>query len=200
MDSKQFIVELVQAIIWPLLIVFLVRNFVPELKALLGKIQQFNFRTGEISFDESFKEAREGAESIISKLNPEGTVLSESGKDELSLFQKLAAAEPAAAVMIAWKELERNLRNFYRYAGLKNPKTGSSIKLVIEQLVDADVMDAQLGSVLLDLWKLRNLATHAENHQISPEKSLDYARLCLSLSETLRTQQPRPDNLEKRAI
>lgn len=188
MDNKQFIVELVRATIWPLLIFFMVRSFSSELKALLGRVQKLNFRTGEIAFNEALERVRGSAEAILGKPSSVDMSYSKREKDELEKYQNLASMEPAAAVMIAWKGLERYLRARYRDARLANSKIGSPTAEMIKQLVEADIIDAQYAAVLNELWKLRNIATHAEDHQISAEKALDYARLCLSLSESLRSQ------------
>lgn len=178
MDWKTFFVEMTGTLVWPSVVAYVLFLLKDEIVTLTQRVQSIGLQTGVGSFDVGLTKAEADSKNIDWTLD---------SKIELpEPIRKIARLEPSAAVLMAWKYLYRDLSGFYKERFKGHRKVGVSVTEMIDTLTDENDIDPAFASVLKDLWRLRNVAVHAIDHQISEEKSLEYAQLCISMGKSLQ--------------
>lgn len=172
-DLLDLFSSLVASLAWPIAVVFLL----------------LNFRTGVVSVLEAIKDRMPSMERVktpwleaswstdavrdLSKdVESFGPAQPTSDADLLkSIPAQLAQVKPAAGVIDAFLEVERQIRRYLKAAGSKQSRMGSPIMAFRK---DTEV-PGQLKNAVYELSTLRNAAAHGVG-DITLESALEYTR------------------------
>ena len=178
MDWLTFVVEFTEAVIWPIAIICVGYVFKNEAKAMLLRLTEVKYKDFNATFSD-------GVVNVT--MDAEGLVREASDPDQLKRISGVAAHDRIAAILLAWKEVEIALREALQVAGTNGRRSASNPMRMIDLLVTEEAIDEEFAHVLRELRKLRNVAAHASDYDISMDRTDDYIRLSLSVVDSLKS-------------
>jgi Domain of unknown function (DUF4145) len=188
MNTLTFIAEIIKALAWPVLIVFLVLLLRKPIRELVPLFTRFKYKDIELEFKQGMAVARaEIQEELPSRKNALA-----SGAKMAGALVRLAEASPSAAIMKAWEKVEIAARLTAHRGGLFSPADVTNTTRVIRALEEGRVIDPRKVDLLHDLRGLRNLAAHSPDFALSTSDALDYIQWAQSMVDYLETAH-RPD-------
>ena len=169
MDWPTFVVEMTKALAWPAVVVAALiahRKLVPALSSRMNAVRYGDF---ELAFD---AQSVRVAESVSAAPKLEISDASETADPALLA---LAQRSPRAAIVESWARVERKLRELERMEDGKadaKPIEGIIASLRATARISPDIENSVRG-----LWLLRNLAVHATERELTPQKAVDFVVL-----------------------
>jgi hypothetical protein len=182
----EYLIRLIEAIIWPTVVIWLGYLFKSELQKLLARMSTFKYKELEAKFERELEDAEESARSVEPPPDRNKTAAHRS-KDRLT---QIAEASPRAAIIEAWTMIETAAVKAGLSLGAALPRTSPG--LIIQRLVESGEFSPTSLELIEKLRKLRNHAAHLPDFAISPseaERYLELAAQCeLVLEETSLTR------------
>jgi hypothetical protein len=171
MSASQLVVSLIQALAWPLVALVALVLFRRELSRLLARVEHLKAFSVEAQFGHQLVDLKQILQSTAAKQaeQPMGTLL----VDQLGPVAKLA---PATAVVDAYTRVEEALRERLARKGVTKVYQTSAPELV-RLAAESNLLPPQTIQAFLGLSVLRNLAIHAGDTEVSPEKAMQYLAL-----------------------
>jgi hypothetical protein len=183
MNWPNFIVQIVDALAWPVtvLVIFLILR--RQLLTLIPMLTRLRYRDLELDFGlrifELANQARKQLPSLTGVLDGEEQVREQ--------WIELAQFSPRAVVLEAWLQLEKAAIEAARRSGISLKSAELKSPLILGQaLEEASVLDHQTPAIYHQLRNLRNAAAHASDFSFTPEAAIEYADLATRLTEYLR--------------
>lgn len=176
------VIQLVDALVWPvtvLLLVCLLRN---ELRGLLARLSSLKYKDLEAKFERELEAIEAEVEAIPSRHD-----LPSSAAVEQDRMLRLAAISSRASIIEAWREVELATKDVARAKSIDIPRAIASVK-VIRQLAECGLINDDILSIYNRLRHLRNQAAHARDFEINADEAQRYATLALELAWTLRSK------------
>ena len=172
----ELVVRLIEAIVWPTIIVWLVALFRGDLRALLSRISKVKYGDAEAVFEDGVRQIEVSGERLPApkKIDLVGEPLNE--KEEY--LNDLAQTSPRAAVLEAWLEVEKEVA-----------AAAGHFELQTDDLTKVFRENSQLETLLPTfnrLRVLRNKAAHASSFYPEPETVRAYIRQSLLLKSVIR--------------
>lgn len=193
MDGLQFVSALVASLAWPVVVLIIAILFRDRIKELLGRIRTVKAFGAEGTFDPKEAETKVAlAKATSVGLDGMGAAGGEdSGWRPLTFrLNAIAAADPRAAVLQAYEEVERTLRTRMSAQGLGGVEGLADYDLANVAL-QMGVISQETAAALRDVVVQRNLAAH--DRDVDSSKALEYLHLCDELIvaiEAWRGSQP----------
>ncbi len=181
MDALTFIVQMTQALAWPVAAIVLLLLLRRPLVRLLPLIQKLRYGPLELDFGRQIAELAVQAER---ELPAAGQADSEA---EAARLMSLAQVSPRAAVLEAWLQVEQAAMTLSQREGLALSSQELRTPLLLGQALEqAGSLDEAKMTIYHRLRNLRNAAAHAANFELDTEAALEYVRLALRLAAYLR--------------
>ena len=184
MDVYQFIASLVSSLAWPVAVVVLLLAFKAPIARMVERLPK-RVKAGplEVEWPEVATEAR-----VALATSPEVKTAASPGS-LTERFAKMAEDEPDAAIMTAWAEVEKALRERMGGLGIRQPSIAGMMlaRLAHER---GEISDSTLRAIE-GLSVLRNLAAHGRGGEVDREKALDYLTLADATLYAIRTWRPK---------
>lgn len=177
MDALTFIVEIFKAAAWPAVALAVALLFRHEIRTLLGRTRKGKVGPAEFEFEETVRAVATEAKGL--NLPPPGAPTTQP---------KLVvqSAEPRAAILQAWVEVEDAL-NHLAYAQAPDadalPRNSYA---AMRQLARSGVVGPEYIALINDLRTLRNQAVHELEFKPSTESVLGYVKLANDLIGVLQ--------------
>jgi hypothetical protein len=189
-NTLEFLEKIIGHITWPVFIFATLLLLRTHMRSILLTLKTLKLPGGvEIEMRERLDEIREDAASAGVILVPSSSI------DEGGRAIQLAQEFPQAAIMDAWIELERILRDLVApYAGGVN--TREPIWRTLERMKKQGLLnvDEVTISILYNLRELRNEVVHAKKESVTPGEALEFVDLAQAvgkrLEEARRSQRP----------
>ncbi len=183
MDGLTFTSELVKALAWPVATVTIVVFLRRPMGRLLVLLKRVKYGDVEAEFGDGVKEATKEAEEVLA--------IVEDTKTEPTISDRLAgllALSPNAAVLDAWREVEKTARAMIRRKGV-NPPPPSAKPLLIRDFLAKNHMLAPEEQKIFDrLRQLRNVAAHAAGREVNCDDAEAYLSLALGMIDRLNAK------------
>jgi Domain of unknown function (DUF4145) len=155
-DTRTFIVELVRALAWPVVVLIGFAIIRKPLFTLLGSMRRLKYGDAEAEFADGLKE--------VAPQVPPSSAPPRVPSDIES---------PELAVLDAWRSVETAVLDLGRRSGA----LGRSVQEVIRQLREKGIVtDKELDS-MNGLRALRNLVAHREEPSVSKQKAAEYVAM-----------------------
>lgn len=183
MDILTFTSKLVEALVWPITILFIILILRRPILNLIPFLQRFKFKELELEFDkkvhELVTEAKLTLPEDINKFADEPSAQKLAGLAEIS---------PRASILESWLELENAALDAIKKNDIHitNQELRSPLSLG-NALEKAGVIDGNKLSIFHKLRNLRNAATHAYDFALDPMSAIEFSRLALSLAKSIRS-------------
>ena len=176
MHWTEFILQLLDRLLWPLLILSLLIYWRSPIAALLPSLKKLKYQSLELEFDRELQTASQNAQTLFKRDD------SLQGRLLETLHQN-----PNQAVLDAWKEVETAASDLIQQSHGKlkrdNQQPYKQLEdiLIHEQLVTEDV-----GKLFTEVRLLRNKVSHAPDFHLRPAEAVQYIELCDQLIQHLK--------------
>ncbi|MCA8088318.1 hypothetical protein [Burkholderia cenocepacia] len=190
------IAELAAAWSWPLAAGFCAYIFKAEIRAKLKDIRSFKAPGGfEASFTEELAEVEASFDSDV-QIQLEGVAAQgRAGNLGLALDNDAVHANPAGVIMVAWRDIELELRRLVYDSATSGPsgaKSWRAISAIVNELRQNHVLDENQVEILKHLQRLRNKAAHEPDAALSKEAVDRYTVLARRMLFELENKTPPP--------
>ncbi|WP_028863118.1 HEPN domain-containing protein [Psychromonas aquimarina] len=176
MSWMQFIIELLDKITWPLVLVFFFIIMRQPLSALIPLAKKVKYKEFEVEFNQELKALTEQAQGEFPEFN----------LDKKSLITASADNLPNSAVLEAWKEVddaaEKLIKSLDQNIDLN---ISTRYKLMENILLSEKIVDSKKGKLFNELRQLRNKVAHAKDFEVGKTQALQYIELCFVLADHL---------------
>ncbi|WP_105507790.1 hypothetical protein [Paraburkholderia sp. BL21I4N1] len=190
------IAELASAWSWPLAVGFCAYLFKSEIRAKLKDIRSFKAPGGfEASFTEELAEveATFGSDVQVDLVGNAAQGL--AGNLGVAIDNGAVHANPAGVIMVAWRDIELELRRLSYDSTTLGPtgsKSRRTVISIVNELHQKEVLDSNQVEVLKHLQRLRNKAAHEPDAALSKEAVDRYALLARRMLFELENKIPPP--------
>lgn len=185
MDWKQFFAAVVGSIAWPAAIIITVLMLKAPLAKLLPKIRSFKYGDLHIDLEQQLAEVK--AEVTASEPEP---LLADQPLPPPSALE-LAAISPRSAVLMAWIEVEKKIREMASQYGLTTKITpnGQIRPLMLtdsmRQLFEKGIVNELTFNTYRKLNRIRNEAAHMTSKEIEYDEAVAMSEMCQWLLKSL---------------
>lgn len=191
-----YVIRLLEAVAWPVAIVWLGYIFRGDIQRLLKRVNQLKYRDLEANFEKELAAAEEEAKkyTLVKKTSePIGDEpLYPPPYDELyERLLRIAEESSRAALLEAWTEVEVSLGDAADRCDVYNSKHIAPRRLLME-LISRGFYPKTVLPLFEDLRALRNEAAHATEFIPSRQQTRRYLQLAIELALTFK--QPSSDN------
>ena len=172
MSILEFIVGIVEAIVWPgtaLMILYMLRT---PIGSVLPMIEQLRYKEFAVSF-------RNDAKNALNSLETEQIL------DQNSVEQTKRIYDPKLAVFDAWNQLERTAHTKLIELKPKKDMTNLDFDRVLGYFEYSGALIPRVKQALSELRNLRNRAAHLPKSAISEEGARNYVRLAAAVEKQI---------------
>ena len=176
MGWLEFIASIVRSIAWPAVIIILLFLLRKQLGNLAERLTEFSFPGGKAKFKDELAKGRRAADKLPpAKAQPK--------KDEVDPLVRVAAETPEGAVILAYIDLEKKLRDIAGKLG-----KGSNVVNhmgVMQELTSRGVVEKEALELFSNLRGARNSAAHGVGPKLTTADALDYVEQAAILKSVL---------------
>jgi hypothetical protein len=176
-DWLTFIAKIVEVIAWPLVVAWTLYLIRPHISKVLGYLRKIKIKDFEAEFGEGIRDARSEAEEAGLRPSKQNKVTDDNN------FMMLATQFPALAIIESFKSLETVLNDM-----AQSPEFSSlthSPYQIVGYLAQQGRIDKHTLSVYDRLRRLRNMAAHAKEIDVSPGEVIEFRELAVRLADRL---------------
>jgi len=174
MDTLTFIVELLKAFAWPIVIVILIAMLRKPIAQLIPLLHRLKYKGLELEFSKEVFKLADQVERDVPMLHERNH--KEWGDDQLLTFK--AQHSPRTAILEAWLKLEnvaidtlRRKRPDFTKASFISPR------YITNSLQKAEVLDKKQISIFNKLRRLRNMAVHSLDFNLDLDAVAEFVYL-----------------------
>lgn len=187
-----YIVRIVEAVAWPVAVLFIGFLFRRELRIVVSRMSHMKYGGFEAKFEKALAEAEKQAKEI--SVSPKQESAPEIQFDEtFERLNRLVAVSPKAAVMESWREVEIATKRAAESKGIRIAGLIAGIKHV-DELTQFDRNLIKILPLYARLRTMRNQAAHAMSFELSPEEAERYVVLATEVVEELERVGRKPAN------
>ncbi|MCV2883557.1 hypothetical protein OE749_02445 [Aestuariibacter sp. AA17] len=180
MHWMQFIIELVDRLAWPIVVMSCAVVLKTPLLQLLPLAKKVKYKELEIEFGEALEEASKDAREAFPEFDND---------KKLSLIES-ANSLPNAAVLEAWRGVELAAEKMIQTANVNvDLNVNTRYKVMEKTLLQEGLIDQKRGKLFNELRRLRNKVAHAKNYQVGSAEAVHYIELCYKLMALLSSKQ-----------
>jgi hypothetical protein len=207
MSASELIASLVDSLAWPLAVVAVVFVFRGAIANLIRTVTQLRYGSFEVNFGRELAALEAQAPAALPPpAAPDVRGIPHPGEeiDRESIDRRRMAPEPsrlpeekvatvaqvspAAAVSLAWNEIETELRDAAQRTGSAPAAASQDTEQLMQTLAAAGTMSPDVFGYLDRMRRLRNEAVHAPPQALTPAEAQDYARLANQVIQHIKTQ------------
>ena len=181
MDWKQFFASITGSIMWPTAVVTIVLIFRKEVARLLRQAKKLGAAGIHLEVAEQVAAARNSAAAVHGEQSGQSTPAKLD-----PAFMELAKSFPEAAVLHAYKELERVLQQIkFRLSSDRPHRTSVE---VVQALYEKGEISQNVVRLFEDLRQAKNSAAHASGDEaLRPGEAIELAEQAKMLTELFQT-------------
>jgi hypothetical protein len=182
-DWKTFIVEIVKAVAWPLVVGVIVFKLKDKVLELLPRIKKLKHKDTELEFAEGVSKLvrEQEAEGMNQHANP----VTNEAQERYNFLMKLAEISPRSAVLEAFREIEHSSAfTISKLSGDRSAHGGNSPLSMQKQLSELALTKNEV-KMFNQLRVLRNKAAHDRDFNLHGMPIEAYIDLSLSLANRI---------------
>lgn len=183
MDWMQFVSALVSALAWPSAVVLVVCLLKNPILGLIPKIRSLKY--GDLHID-----LGKELEAVKAEISDQAAETESPGIVPAPTTVELASLSPRSAVIISWRDVEREVDQALAAHQLKiahQHMTHPGLKMRV--LRDKNLIDENTMSTFKKMYGLRNRAVHLTDVEIGYSDAITMAELCEWLIQKLKEAQ-----------
>ncbi|GIU49234.1 hypothetical protein TUM4438_32420 [Shewanella sairae] len=181
MSWMQFIIELLDKLIWPAVMVFAVLNLKRPLSKLIPLAKKLKFKDLEVEFGQGLKAVTEQAQGVFPELKT----------DKKTLLIASANSLPNSAILEAWEQVDLAAEQLIKsHCDNITLDKNTRYKHIENILINEALINTKQGKLFSELRQLRNRVAHAVGYEVGKAEAIQYIELCFKLIEHLRSLTP----------
>ncbi len=181
MSWMQFIIELLDKLIWPAVMVFAVLNLKRPLSKLIPLAKKLKFKDLEVEFGQGLKAVTEQAQGVFPELKT----------DKKTLLIASANSLPNSAILEAWEQVDLAAEQLIKsHCDNITLDKNTRYKHIENILINEALINTKQGKLFSELRQLRNRVAHAVSYEVGKAEAIQYIELCFKLIEHLRSLTP----------
>ena len=177
MKWQVFVIQLLEAIAWPVALVVGITLFRRPIIKLIPTLRSARYKDLELQFGKRLDELgsqAEKAELPEPEARPAWVYESPDEWTFRDYIERLAPISPRVAIAEAWRRVELALRDAASRRGQRIP---GDVMTLSRQLESGGILPRDAASLVRDLRPLRNQAIHAHELDLDPEQAIEFAAL-----------------------
>ena len=194
----EFFIQFIKVAIWPLVTIYAIRVFKPDLKKALMRLKKATFLGGnEVEFSDEVEELNENVKRGREEVSDTVFSMEENEEKSIQLNQDMneifeaARINPEIGIMKLSSILEREVRTLaVRFLGQQHPNLKMSFLKLCQILISENYLPPHIAQSLKVFSELRNKIVHG-NISKGDENVIKVLDIGLSLLETI-TSVPMP--------
>lgn len=188
MDWMEFIIGLLNAISWPIVVLITVLSFRKNLTKLMPFTRKLKFKDFEVEFSDEIDELVQNAQTAFPDLK----------SDPKTHLTAAARHLPNSCVLEAWGLLnvqaQTLVKKHFPEATINEDTPYKDIGYV---LTKHEVLDLKKSKLFNELRRLRNKVAHAESYEVGGSEAIQYVDLCFRLIDYFQELNNTMDDLDK---
>ncbi len=183
MDWKTFIAEIINALSWPAVVIFIVWLLQDKIAELLPRLKRVKHKDTELEFIEGIKEL---AQEVKPKIIEETKTI----KHLRSSLQNIASISSRAAIIEAYLIVELSAIKAIEKAYPELQGKDIKQQVAISKMLREKVISMDRYHQLRELLQLRNKAAHSDDFSLTGSPIETYIDVALSLANELENYEP----------
>ncbi|ABV85851.1 TM1812 family CRISPR-associated protein [Shewanella pealeana] len=181
MSWMEFIVALLDKLIWPAVLVFGVITLKRPISKLIPLAKKLKFREFEVEFGQGLKAVTEQAQGVFPELKT----------DKKSMLIASANSLPNSAILEAWEQVDLAAEQLIKsHCDNITLDKNTRYKHIENILISEALINTKQGKLFSELRQLRNKVAHAVGYEVGKAESIQYIELCFKLIEHLNRLTP----------
>ena len=180
-----WLIELLDVLIWPLMVGVILFTLRRHIKQLLPLIQKIKYKDVEIEFTKRLEQVSEDVGELAQK--------DLSTDSDYARMIKLVDVSTKSAIIESWKGLEVAARAKVKQLRPPNEKFNNPLKRPLAYLDYKGAIHSTRAGAIRELHSLRNAAAHADGIVISKEDALEYVNLAKSIQTDIENIEYIPE-------
>jgi hypothetical protein len=172
MNWLEFLSSIIDSLVWPAFILWLLYLLRDELPAIARSIKKLRYKDLELEFEKSAQEIVAKAKSSLPD-SPKNIQFSGQSHDELEEYLvSIAELAPRSAILEAWLVVEAAAVDVAKKKGISSFKSHPGPMRLLNYLVKGDLLNEDQQVVFEQLRNLRNEAVHVADVEFT-QKAVD---------------------------
>ncbi|NMM47809.1 hypothetical protein [Marinigracilibium pacificum] len=176
MSNLEFIIELIDKLIWPATLLFLFFLLKKPIRELIPFVSKAKFSELELEFDRKMEKIKIEAEMEFENQSP----------DYKTSLIELAHDMPSSSILEAWKVIESKTEALILKSNpnidLNKP---SRYKLMQDTLEGNHLLETKKIKIFDDLRQIRNKVAHVPDYVVTKEQAINYISIAIKLIDFL---------------
>lgn len=174
----QFVVELLDKLAWPVVLVFCVITLKRPISKLIPLAKKLKFKDLEVEFGQELKVISQQVEGAFPELKQDRKIALIATANHL----------PNSAVIEAWDEVDIASELLIK-SRCKNIELSvdTRYKHIESILIKEELINTKQGKLFSELRQLRNRVAHAVGYEVGKAEAMQYIELCFTLIEHLNS-------------
>lgn len=169
LPSMENLIKLLDVIVWPSVVLFVVFMLRKPIKALLPSVENIKYKNFEVKFRKELNQVKEEAKEAGIEIQTELC-------EKTEIYQ-LIEVSPASAILESWKELEVSARKKVEKLAPRDTKFRNLLQRPIAYLEYTGALVPSTARTVRDLQSLRNQAAHSTELKLTKEDAIEYVSL-----------------------
>jgi hypothetical protein len=184
------LIKLIEVIIWPSTLIFLVIFTRKELRRLFNRMSTIKYKELEASFEKELEDVERKAEKIIGNSKPKGImekepVYPEPYDEKYEQLLRISEESPRAALLEGWIETEQAIFEAAKRYNIEDYQKWNLKRLII-RLIETEHYAKSIFSLMVDLQKLKNQAAHSPEFVPTKNQIKRYLQLTIEMALTFK--------------
>ena len=179
MDLLTFISQIISAVIWPVVVIYLALQFKDPLSELLLKLSRIKHKDTVVDFGKQMDDLKEEAkaEGLSSKVDK-----AEAVSEKENELMTVASIAPSTAILQTWGEVEGAVVKLIQSKGICYSNKGAAPYLALQNLLlDHKLLENKKIKIYSDLRTLRNKVAHAADFEVNEDQATEYINIAMNL-------------------
>ncbi|MFA9396954.1 MAG: hypothetical protein ACERKV_01630 [Clostridiaceae bacterium] len=157
MEFYEFVIGLVDALVWPVFITIIVIIMKKQIRGLISGVKKFKYGHLEINFAEKMNKINKAIKKESGDKRQENDKDNDDDEDDIEI---IATISPESAIILAWSEVEKEIKNVIMKRAISlNHLSYNSICENIDILKEENLIDEDVRIALNDMCDIRKNIT-----------------------------------------
>lgn len=185
MDWLTFISKLVEALAWPALVAGVLLYLRTEFPSIVRLIRKLKFKDVELEFGEATIALAEETKRAVPPSKADSKLLGQDEEAVIGRLTSIAELSPRAAILESWLLVEAAAADVIRKQSSTTLTANPGPMRIREGLRRAEVLTPPQEAAFEHLRRLRNLAVHAPDAEITPRAVASYIDSAVAMAAYL---------------
>jgi hypothetical protein len=185
MSWLEFIVKIIDSLVWPASILFVLYILRGELPAIARSLKKLRYKDLELEFEKSAQEIVEKAKSSLPETSKNIQLSGQSQDELIDRLISISELAPRSAILEAWLVVEAAAVDVAKKKGISTFKSHPGPMRLRDYLVKGDLLNKDQQAVFEQLRNLRNEAVHVADAEFTRKAVDDYIASALQMAAYL---------------